>query len=233
MRGKLNRKVLIALLLVTAAGMGCNPFLFPSFVAGWFSDDRARPEYEFYKLARKEKDKKDIKVVVVPERGSRLSVDQFNMDGELARMFVRKLEAGFEENKDKVKVVPLKDVNTYKSKCSSQEWRAMRPQDIGKHFEADYVMVLELSSLSLYEKKSFGQFFRGSARVTLTLVDVDKDEPVKTWDQSLQYPKDGRNQIADMDKTEEQFRTEFFDKITTKLVRTLTASREPNYIDMD
>src|SRR5439155_17895285 len=102
MRGRLSRKVLIALLLMSAAGMGCNPFLFPSFVAGWFGDDRARPEYEFYKLARKDKDKRYIKLVVVPDRGPRLSVEQYNLDGELTRTVVRKLEAAFAENKERV-----------------------------------------------------------------------------------------------------------------------------------
>ena len=37
MRQKVGRKALIALLLVTLAGFGCNPLLFPMYISGMFT----------------------------------------------------------------------------------------------------------------------------------------------------------------------------------------------------
>jgi hypothetical protein len=233
MQRKASRRVLLGVLLLLASGVGCNPFLFPSYILGVFNDTKIPPEYELYKTARKEKDKREFKLVVIPERGRGLSPDFFGQERKLADTFVRKLEKSFEENKEKIKIVPLKEVEAYRNKFPRDEWKAMLPQEIGKHFGADYVIDMELSSLSLYEPKSFGQFFHGTCRLSLTLVDVDKDEPIKRWDPSLTYPKDGKNQVVDMDNNVEKFRQEFFERIAGRLVRYMTGSSTPEYMDID
>ncbi len=186
MRRKVCRRVLLGVLLVLAGGLGCNPIMLPFYIFGGFNDPKIPPEYELYKTARKEKEKKEFKLVVIPERGRGLSPDFFGQERTLADAFVKKLEKAFEENKEKVKIVPLKDVEAYRNKFPRDEWKAMLPQEIGKHFGADYVIDMELSSLSLYEPKSFSQFFHGTCRLSLTLVDVDKDEPITVSDHEVE-----------------------------------------------
>ncbi|MFL5341006.1 MAG: hypothetical protein ACJ8F7_12735 [Gemmataceae bacterium] len=231
MRGKVKRRVLLAALLLVAAGMGCNPFLLPQFISGAFTDNKIPPEYDLYKLGKKDKDKKELKLVVLPERGRGLTADFFGQERELANDFAKKLEAAFEENKAKVKIVPIKDVEAFKSTHS--EWKGMKAQEIGKHFQADYVLDLELLSLSLYAPRSHQQFLQGSCRLSLTVYDVDKDDPVKTWSLSPTYPKNGNNQPVDIDNNIDQFRQTFYDRIAGKLVRFLTPSSTPDYMDID
>jgi hypothetical protein len=233
MRGKTNRRILLGVLLVLAAGVGCNPILLPFYVLGGLNRTTKDPEYKFYEIARKDKGKKEFKLVVLPERGRGLSANFFGQERKLASVFVENLSKSFEENKEKIKIVPIKDVEAYRSKCSREEWKSMLPQDIGKHFGADYVLVMELSQLSLYEPNSFGQFLHGQCRVSLTLVDVEKDEPIKQWEPSLSYPKDGKNQVADLDTNEEKFKQEVFTHLAGKMCRYITASPTPEYMDID
>ncbi len=233
MRGKRNRRILLGVLLVLAAGVGCNPILAPFYFIGGFNKTTQPPEYAFYDIAKKDKGKKEFKLVVVPERGRGLSPDFFGQERTLGNVFVENLTASFAENKEKIKIVPIKEVVAYQSKCSREEWKAMLPQEIGKHFGADYVLVMELSQLSLYEPKSFDQFLHGTCRVSLTLVDVDKDEPIKQWEPSLSYPKDGKNQVADIDTNRDKFKLEVFTKVAGKMCRLLTASPTPAYMDID
>lgn len=227
----MRRRITIGLLIVAASGLGCNPILFPFYIFGGLNNPKFSPSYEFYKNAKKDKDRKDIKIVILPERGRGLSPDFFGQEREFASTFAKKLEQAFEDNKERVKIVPIKDVEAYKS--SHPDWKSMPPHEIGKHFQADYVFALEMGQLALFEPKSYGQFLRGSCRISLAIVDVEKDEPVQRWDMSPQYPKDGKTQMVDMDNNVEKFRQEFFNRVASRLVRHVTAAATPEHLDID
>ena len=219
------------MLLLVASGVGCNPFLFPQYITGMFTDNKIPPEYDLYKIGKKDKDKKELKLVVLPERGRGLAPDFFGQERELAATFVKKLEAAFEENKAKVKIVPIKDVEAYKS--THAEWKGMKAQEIGKHFGADYVLDLELAALGLYAKELRPIPPRYQPGRRLTLYEVDKDEPVKPWSLSPTFPKNGADEPVDADNNFEKFRLDYFDRVAGKMVRFLTPSATKDYMDMD
>jgi len=232
MRQKVGRRTLIALLLVALAGFGCNPLLAPAYFLGMFNNTTQPPEFDFYKKAKAEKKKSEIKIVILPDRGNRLAPDFFGQERELAHKFEKKLAEYFAANKEKVKIVPVKDVDAYKR--SHPEWKT-RMAEIGKHFEADYVFNLELDSLSLYEPRSYQQFLHGHCRVTLSIVDVTKDGEEPVWHQELspEFPKEGKTQFADMDSSPERFKDTFFDRISVKLCHLVTAYPTEEHIDVD
>ena len=232
MRRNVGRKALIALLLVTLAGFGCNPLLPVVYLFGGLSNTTHDPEYPFYKSAKAEKKKSEIKVVILPDKGGRLSPDFFGTERELAVALERKLAEYFGENKEKVKIVAVKDVEAYKR--THPEWKT-RLGELGKHFEADYVFNLELDALSLYEPHSHAQFLHGHCRVTLTIVDLAKDgqEPVMRRDLSPEFPKDGKTELADMDTNPDRFKQKFFDRIAVRLCHMVTAYPTAEHIDVD
>ena len=76
------------------------------------------------------------------------------------------LQAAFKPNKEKVTVIASNKVERYKD--SHPDWQAISAVAIGKHFRADYVIELEVESVSLYEG-SGQQLLKTSVRVFRTL----------------------------------------------------------------
>jgi hypothetical protein len=232
MRHKIARKALVALLLATVGGgFGCNPLLAPAYFLGIFNNTTLPPEFEFYKTAKAAKKKSEIKVVILPEKGSRLAPDYFGSEHDLAKAFETKLAGYFTANKEKVKIVPVKEVEAYKR--SHPDWKT-QIVELGKHFNADYVFDLELESLSLKEPRSFG-VLQGRATVNLTIVDVAKanDDPVFRQDLPLEFPKDGRAMSIDGDSNVNAFKYKFFDRICMKLCHMVTAYPTEEKVDVD
>jgi hypothetical protein len=232
MRRKVGRKTLIALLLIAGAGFGCNPLLAPAYFFGMFNNTTQAPEFEFYKKAKAEKKKTEIKIVILPDRGGKLAPEFFGEERELAHKFEVKLAEYFAANKDKVVIEPVKNVDAYKR--AHPEWKT-RMIEVGKNFNADYVFNLELDNLSLYEPRSYKQFMHGRCQVTLSIVDVAKDGegPVMHWPLSPDFPKDGKTQFADMDTSPERFKGVFFDRIAVRLCHLVTAYPTEEHIDVD
>src|SRR5262249_7170998 len=143
------------------------------------------------------KKKREIKILILPEKGSHLSPDFFGSEHDLAKAFETKLAQYFAANKEKVTIVPVKDVEAYKR--SHPDWKT-RVADLGKHFGADYVFDLELEVFSLKEPRSFG-VLHGRCGVNLTIVDVAKadDDPIFRQELLREYPKDGRYMSIDGD----------------------------------
>jgi hypothetical protein len=222
MRGKPNRRLLFGLLVLAVASFGCNPILFPFYIFGGLNNPTYDPDFKLYETAKKEKKKREIKIVILPYRSKTLAPDFIGKERTMATMFARQLTERFAANKENVKVVPIHDVEKFQRTHS--DWQSMDPSDIGKHFEADYVVDMELAELRLFERKSFGMFFNGYCRVSLTINDVEKvgQEPVFKQDFPMQYPKSGPR-VADLDDSVAKFEQDFFTQISVRLAWVLTS----------
>lgn len=223
MRGNSNRRRLAALLFVIVVSFGCNPLLLPFYI---FSDgvtnSKQDPEFKLYDVAKREKKKKEITIVLIPYRNRSLSPDHFSAARQLAGTYVRQLEERFKANKQNVKIVPMRDVDKFQA-SHAVEWKTMSAAELGKQFDADYVIHMELMDLSLYERGSNGMLFNGFCRVSLSVHDVAKvgEEPAFTRDYPLHYPKSGPR-VADMDNGLEKFKQDFFAQVATRLSWALT-----------
>lgn len=217
-----ERRWMVTLLVLAVAGLGCNPLIAPLYLLGLFNRPVIAPDLNFYEKAREEKDKRNIKVVILSSRGPGVPPDFIGSEARLATMFAGKLGAGFAENKEKVSIVPVSEVEQFKQE--HENWKAMDVREIGKKFKADYVIDVELSSLSLYANRSHKQFFQGQVIVGLSVIDVDKpgDDGVWRREYTRQYPANGPQPI-DSDMSQEKFLQQFFFRVATDLSWYLTA----------
>jgi hypothetical protein len=204
--------------IVAAAALtaGCNPFLAPYFLLLGV-EQKEEPEF---RIASKEKDK-EVTVVILASNGLETRPEFLLADVEISRLLAKKLEMAFEKNKELVKIVPLARINKFKDEHPN--WQAMRPSEIGEEFEADYVINLEINSLTLYKPGSANSLFHGHAAISVDVVDVHEpdDGPKYRKELTCDYP-DGR-EIAVGDTHPQQFKLAFYHKLTTRLAWLFTA----------
>src|SRR5947209_4785976 len=131
--------------LVLVAGLGCNPLTVPFFLM-FGVDDKVPAEF---KLAR---DDREVTVLVLAYTSPDVQTDQVGVDRQLALAFVRELEDRCKCNKEKVKFVPVHKVEKFRN--DHPGWKSMGVAEIGRYFEADYVLDMEIQALSLYEPGS-------------------------------------------------------------------------------
>jgi hypothetical protein len=205
------RTVLLTGLLTAVLAGGCNPLQLPFFL---FAPE-PKIEASLKRLAAKDKDKTVRVVVLVSHDLNKVSADFIGADRALANLVASTLREQCKANKEKVEVVPTTKVEEFKNK-HPDTWRTMPLDEIGRRFDADYVIDLELTHLSLHEPKSSG-FYRGRAQVSITLMDVNEpDEPISdefNWN----FPGDVTQGIPVEDTTLPAFRLAFYKSLATQL----------------
>ncbi len=228
----ISRRGLVASLIGLASlGSGCNPFLFPAFLFG----PEPREEARLKKLASSDKTK-EVKVVILPVLvGLETRQEFIGADFLLSDALVRQLKKLFEFNDEKVKIISPSKVEDFKKTHAS--WRKeVDLKEIGRHFKADYVIYLELSSLSLYEKGSANQIYRGRASVRVSVVNVnDPDDMPMPREFSYVYPSDARGGMAvDLDTPPTMFREQFLNYIAKQIAWLFSAHPTSHtYYDVD
>jgi hypothetical protein len=190
---------------------GCSPFTLSYFLL-FGSDDKVEPEC---RLAVKDKEMK--LVIVAGYSGLETRPELAQADRELVERFAQALKKRFDENKEKVKIVPPSQVRLFQGK--HPDWREWAMRDIGKTFKADYVLSMEINSMRLYEKGSFNQLFHGETEIALTVTEVSKPAGEdRKWDgvYTTTYP-DVRGPIPAEGSSVVQFRTLFFNHVAKDL----------------
>ena len=158
------------LLAAVLVGAGCNG---PSLLYFLYPGPDPQQDPEFAKLASDDKDK-EVKVLILAYSSGVETRPEFLMvDHELTDQLSRLLQQSAKENKKKISVVPPRQVRDFKSR--HPDWYAGKLEDVGKHFDADYVIYLEIDSLSLYETGSHNTLYRGRAKIFVTLVDMHQE----------------------------------------------------------
>jgi hypothetical protein len=208
---------LAGLLVVAALCTGCNIMAMPFFLLPGME-----PKHDAQcKLSADDKDK-EVKVVLLATTGLETRPEFLRVDRELSRLLAHHLQEGFKTNKEKVTVVPTSQVEKYKDEHPN--WQALEPHEIGAHFDADYVINLEIGSVTLYEPGSSGTLFRGGAEISLDVVDVHKpgEGPIYKEEYRCQYPK-VRGPISVGDSSPAQFRQLFLNYVARELSWRFTA----------
>ena len=220
-----RRCSLVLLFAAAAFSAGCQAstmayFLFPE----------AKHEAEMKKLASD--DKKEVRVVILtytPELETRPEFIQ--ADRQLAEMLAQTLRDSCEANNENVTIVNPHKVEEFKS--DHPNWQ-QEPNvaEVGRQFKADYVVYIEISHLSMYEKGS-PNLYHGQANLSVQLVDVHKPgEGPLPQQVSYVYP-DAKGPIPVEDMQPMEFRQKFLTFITTRLGRFFTATpiRETYYVE--
>lgn len=202
-----------------AAGLttGCNLLSLPFFI---FGPEPSVPA-EMKQIGSKDK-RNEVSVVVLAYAGPETRPEFIKVDRDLAARIADEMRTAFQANEEKVKVVSPSKVEKFKQEHLS--WQTMEPAEIGKHFNADYVVYVELDneSLSLYERGSGRELFRGHADYTVTLVNVhDPDEGTKRKQFSYTYPSEAKA-IQATDSTVILFKQKFLEQIARKVAWCVT-----------
>lgn len=202
------------ILAMVVAGGGCNPgtmlyFLWPG------SDPGLEPKC---KLTSTDKDK-EVKVVVLAYCGLETRPEFLRVDRELSTQLVQKLQKHFKEKKEKVTFIPISKVEKFKE--DHPNWQALGPQDIGSHFDADFVIDIEIETMSLYEPGSRNTLYRGNAELSVKATDLhNADEgPIFNETYTCEYPKARGPIPVDGSSSVQQFRMAFLNHVTDELSR--------------
>jgi hypothetical protein len=201
---------LIVLLFVTTAG--CNPFLLPAFMM----NDTVKPEHQIAK------DNKEAKVLILTYGALETRNDLIGADRELTTLLAQRLAEGCKQNNERVSVVSNSKLQHFKDEHPN--WKSLNVEEIGKYFEADYVIDLEIEQLTLYAPGSYNQFFQGQAQITVSLIDLSKpgEEPAMRKEYDCEYPR-SRGLVPVSDTNPQKFRMDFLTRVATDISWFFTA----------
>jgi hypothetical protein len=146
---------------------GCNPAAL-TYLLMLGEEPKIAAECPLYK------DRKEAKVAIVADAGVNYSPELGQVDRQLSERLADVLRERFKANGEKVTIIPPHKVFAFKER--QRDWRTMSLQEIGKHFEADYVINLDISSMGLFEEKSRSSFYRGRTEISVKVVNVNKPE---------------------------------------------------------
>jgi hypothetical protein len=205
------------LILAAAACFGCNMLSLPFFLMTGM-DPKHEPRC---KLAAEDKTQ-EVKVLILASAGLETRPEFLRVDRELAGLLARQLQQAFKDNKENVLLVSTTKVEKYKDEHPN--WRSLDVREIGRHFGADYVISLEINSLSMYEKGSGNTLYRGHADISVKVVDVSQTEEDTIYDEeySCEFPRT-RGPIPVSDNSAQQFRQFFLTQVARELSWRFTA----------
>jgi hypothetical protein len=162
------------------------------------------------------------RVIILSSCGLETRPEFLRVDRELSRLVYTQLEEGFKKNKEKIALVAINQVEKYKD--DHADWHSRSPEEVGKHFNADYVIEVEINALSLYEPGSINTLFRGHAEISLDVVDVHKpaNGPIYREEYTIDYPR-ARGPIPASESNAPQFRQRFLSVVARELSWRFTA----------
>ena len=210
-------------LVALAVGTGCNLLSLPFFILG--PEPKVPPQ--LHKLAPDDKEK-EAKVVIFALGGLETRTELIRADRELETLLVGALREGCNYNGEtNLKIVPPSKVQDFKSE--HPDWRKWDPVEIGKHFGADWVVWMEIGSLSLYERGHTNTLYRGRAEIDVSLVDVTKETegPKRKFFSGI-YPGDGRPAVEAGDSNPTAFRRLFLGHVAKQIAWYFTAHPTSN-----
>jgi hypothetical protein len=207
----LRRGLWSGLCLLALGAAGCNILEVPFFL---FGPEPSVPA-QLQKLASEDKEK-EVSVLILASTGLETRSELVRADRDLVMLLTKHLREGCKYNQEKVKVISSSKVERFQN--DHPDWQKWDLPEIGSHFKADYVIYLEISSLSLYEKGSLNQLFRGRAAIDVSLIDMKHpDEPPQKKYFTGQYPTDARPPVEVGESNPMEFRRAFLDYVAKQI----------------
>jgi hypothetical protein len=206
---------------------GCSPSSLTMFLAG-ITDDKMPPEKGII-----ESKKKEVTVAVMASF-SHLEdrPEVLPADAEMAELVAQHMRLRCQANKEKLKLIPVAQVRSFQNKVG--ERNGVSAVDVGKHFKTDYVVFLDINALSLYEKKSYGQLYRGTTDIEISLYDMHKEEgEYKTFTKlyRCEYPGTGPQDAGSFSQV--QFRSLFLTKVAREVSKIFIAYPSDERTEME
>jgi hypothetical protein len=223
-----RRRQWIALIILgLVATAGCDPLSSMAYLLTLSGDPKVEGQCH---LTRE--DKKPSKVVILVSTGAVETREQLiSADRELAGLLITKLQEGCKSNKEKVTVLPASRVQRYKDEHPN--WQAVGAEEVGKYFRADFVVDIEIGAMTMYERRSANQMYRGNAEVSVAVHDLHKpgEEPTFNTVYTCEYP--ASRPVPVTDSTYQKFRLQFLTHVATELSWYFTAHDVSDHVPVD
>jgi len=193
--------------------IGCNPQTL-NFLLMPFVDDREPP-----KCKLTSPDKKEVTVAIVTTFASlETRPEMLPIEFELSDRLAAEMRKLAKDTKEKIKFVPTSKVRSLMNQEASG---SMSRKEIGQKLKADWVINLEINSISLYEKGSFNQLFRGKTEISITCIDVNEASNEGSPFQEI-YPREypgARGPIDAGNSSLLEFRAQFLNVLAQEIAR--------------
>jgi hypothetical protein len=211
----LGRGRLWAAFLVVTVGIaaGCNPQAW-TFILMPFVDDKEPPKCKLTGA-----DKKEVTVAILTNfTNLETRPEMVPVESELSERLAAEMRNLAKENKEKISFVPTAKV---RSVLNQDVGGTLSRQEIGQKLKADFVINLEINSISLYEKGSANTLFRGKTEIAVSCLDLSKPRGEGTIFQdfySREYPG-ARGPIDAGNSSPAQFRSQFLNVMAQEIAR--------------
>jgi len=200
-------------LAVSGSLVGCNPQML-NFVLMPFVDDKEPPKC---KLASP--DKKEVTVAIITSfAGLETRPEMMPIESELSERVAAEMRKLAKESKEKIQFVSSSKVRGIMNQDASG---SLSRQDIGQKLKADFVIDLQINSMTLFEKGSSNTLFSGRTEIVVTCMDVSKPRGEGVIFQEI-YPRvypGARGPIDAGSSSVLEFRTQFLNVISQELAR--------------
>ncbi|VTS00231.1 hypothetical protein [Tuwongella immobilis] len=199
--------LLMAVMVVT---LGCNPLAASLFLLNG-TDSKTPAEYP---LEAKDK-RSEIKVLVLCHYPGNIPEEFIGVERMLAMQFSNALQTFGAAEKMVIATVPASKLEKYQN--DTPDWQTKHPTELGRRFEADYVIDLHIKSMSLYEYGS-RHLYRGRTLIGVEAYKVGEEvelDPGYTSEYTCEYPEGHTPDASDMPPS--KFRAAFLKRIATDL----------------
>jgi hypothetical protein len=211
-----TRWVIVALGLLAGFSLGCSPASLAMLVLPWMPNN-VDPDYKLFA-----KDKEITLVLLVNFAQPPIHPDHVSVKDELPDHVAQFFRKRCQENKHKIKIVSQVEARSQEQRLKAEG--TYSPDELGKHFKADFVLELNVQSCSLYEKNHFPKAFRGVVEMSVHLHKLNaKDEDDFHRDLKLEFPTGLREPIDSGSTNPTAFRRMFLTKVARDVTKLFIA----------
>ena len=193
------RLALAALLLISLPG--CNYFILLGYLIG------GPPLFE--KDTTKSLTDRNTRVAVVCYASDELKYECEHIDHIIAR------QVGYQLSMNKIDVVPSDEVRSWM--IPNPDWDTAA--EVGKAFDVNFVVYIDVSDFSLYERDS-NTLFRGRCEAIVSVYEMETDgsgDRIFSHDLNSQYPIQVPRSATDV--SYDTFRMEYFSRLSDEIGR--------------
>ncbi len=184
----------------------------------FFVTPEAREDALIKHLASKDAKSEPSVVILTYNSALETRAEFIQADRQLAELLAEQLRTRATAEQEKLSIVSQRKLDSFKNAHPS--WAQMDHAEIGRALGADYVIYLEINSLSLYEKGGLNQMLlRGRADIAVSLTDVNnRDESSSSaLPFSCSWPSEARGPVTSFDSNPMAFRRQFLNHVALEL----------------
>jgi hypothetical protein len=222
-----RERLRLAGLLVAAAFLttGCSVLQLPFFLM------RGEPKIDAMLVPLAEKG--EAKILILTAAPPSIDTDFIRIENELTSKVVMHLKRLCEENKEEITFVSSSKVDKFKDEHPN--WATdLDLVEIGKKFEADYVVYLDIETISMYEKGTGSYMYRGRSEIAVQVHAVKDEDAEPIYETvTIEYPPSDLGAVASDEARPADFRQRFLDHMARKVAYLFTAHTTREEFRMD